>query len=114
MQWKVEFTTADTEDDRGCNELVKTITEQQAQAVIPPRTNRKEQREYDRHLYRERHLVECFAFADSSLMAHSLSARSDLFAVFVHRRIVLVNAASKSVFPFVRDESCGALLERYG
>jgi transposase len=40
--------------------LVKTITVQQAQAVIPPCSNRKEQREYDWHLYRERHLVECF------------------------------------------------------
>lgn len=29
-------------------------------AVIPPRTNRKEQREYDTHLYQERHVVECF------------------------------------------------------
>jgi len=26
--------------------------------VIPPRKNRKEQREYDKHLYRVRHLVE--------------------------------------------------------
>ncbi len=26
--------------------------------VIPPRKNRKEQREYDKHLYRQRHLVE--------------------------------------------------------
>ena len=42
------------------DELVTTITEQQAQAVIPPRSNRKVQRDYDRHLYRERHLVECF------------------------------------------------------
>lgn len=40
--------------------LVKTITVQQAQAVIPPRSNRKEQREYDRHLYRKKHLVDCF------------------------------------------------------
>jgi transposase len=30
------------------------------EAVIPPRSNRKEQREYDKHLYKERHLVECF------------------------------------------------------
>ena len=29
-------------------------------AVIPPRSNRKEPAGYDRHLYRERHLVECF------------------------------------------------------
>ena len=28
--------------------------------VIPPRSNRKEPHEYDAHLYRERHLVECF------------------------------------------------------
>ena len=29
-------------------------------AVIPARTNRKEPRDYDRHLYRERQVVECF------------------------------------------------------
>lgn len=48
--------------DKGydADELVRTITAQQGQAVIPPRANRSEQREYDRHLYRERHLVECF------------------------------------------------------
>ncbi len=28
--------------------------------VIPPKSNRKATREYDQHLYRERHLVECF------------------------------------------------------
>ena len=28
--------------------------------VIPPRSNRKEPQAYDAHLYRERHLVECF------------------------------------------------------
>ena len=28
--------------------------------VIPPRSNRKEAADYDRHRYRERHLVECF------------------------------------------------------
>ena len=42
------------------DELVTAITAQQAQAVIPPRVNRKEPREYDRHVHRERHLVECF------------------------------------------------------
>jgi len=28
--------------------------------VIPPKSNRKEPRGYDKHLYKERHLVECF------------------------------------------------------
>ena len=57
-----EFAAQAVIADKGydADELVKSIIEQQAQAVIPPRSNRKEQREYDRHLYRERHLVECF------------------------------------------------------
>lgn len=28
-------------------------------AVIPPRRNRKMQRYFDRHIYRERHQIEC-------------------------------------------------------
>lgn len=40
--------------------FLKKIAENAAEAVIPPRKNRKEQREYDRHLYKERHLIECF------------------------------------------------------
>jgi transposase len=36
------------------------VEEYEAEAVIPPSANRKEQRDYDEHLYKERHLVECF------------------------------------------------------
>ena len=35
------------------------IIEQNCISVIPPRVNRKEQYEYDKHLYKERHAVEC-------------------------------------------------------
>jgi len=42
------------------DEILQFIAEQGAEAVIPPRANRKEQREYDTHWYKERHLVECF------------------------------------------------------
>ena len=38
--------------------------------VIPPRSNRKEPADYDRHLYRERHLVECFINSISWAMKH--------------------------------------------
>jgi len=41
-------------------ELIHDIMDIGAVAVIPPRSNRKTPREYDRHLYKERHLVECF------------------------------------------------------
>ena len=42
------------------DEFLSLIAEKEAEAVIPPRKNRKEQREYDHHLYKERHLIECF------------------------------------------------------
>jgi len=38
--------------------IVDTIEASGAEPVIPPRRNRKEQRAYDRHLYKARHLVE--------------------------------------------------------
>ena len=40
--------------------LIKAVTAKGIKVVIPPKKNRLEQREYDRHLYRERHLIECF------------------------------------------------------
>lgn len=36
------------------------IEEYEAEVVIPPRAKRKEPRAYDKHFYKERHLVECF------------------------------------------------------
>jgi len=42
------------------NKLVAAIEAAGAEAVIPPRSNRKEPRAYDEHLYKERTLVERF------------------------------------------------------
>jgi transposase len=46
--------------DRGydSNDVVDTAKAQGIQVVIPPKKNRKEQRLYDKHLYKIRHLVE--------------------------------------------------------
>ena len=41
------------------DEVLDQIEQQSMIAVIPPKANRKVQRDYDRHLYKERHLVEC-------------------------------------------------------
>ena len=38
--------------------IVARVEAQGAKAVIPPRKNRKQLREYDKHLYKLRHLVE--------------------------------------------------------
>ena len=40
--------------------LRELLTQNGVQAVIPPRANRNVSIEYDKHLYKERHLVECF------------------------------------------------------
>ena len=40
--------------------FIQHISDSGMVAVIPPRSNRKQPRSYDDHLYRERHLVECF------------------------------------------------------
>jgi transposase len=48
--------------DRGYDKkaLVESIERRGAEAVIPTQRDRKEQREIDRHLYRERNLAERF------------------------------------------------------
>ena len=40
------------------NAIVEMARQAHMQAEIPPKSNRKEQREYDHHLYQVRHLVE--------------------------------------------------------
>jgi len=41
------------------NTIVDYVIKSSAMAVIPPRKNRKIQRFYDKHLYKERHKIEC-------------------------------------------------------
>jgi transposase len=40
--------------------LIEALAAKNIEAVIPPKKNRLVQRKYDQHLYRERHLIECF------------------------------------------------------
>ena len=56
------FETSSLIADKGYDsvDLIKKVEANGIEAVIPPRKNRIEQREYDKHLYKERHLVECF------------------------------------------------------
>ena len=55
-----EFERVIADKSYDAEEFLLFIAEKEAEAVIPPRKNRKENREYDKHLYKERHLVECF------------------------------------------------------
>ncbi len=49
---------ADKGDDSDA--LVIDLRERGMEPVIPPRGNRPEQREYDRHVYKDRNLIERF------------------------------------------------------
>jgi len=40
--------------------FIESIKDQQCKPEIPPRRNRKQPRDYDVHLYKERHSIECF------------------------------------------------------
>ena len=42
------------------DKLIEQLQKQNIIPVIPPKANRKEPREYDKHIYKERHLIECF------------------------------------------------------
>lgn len=44
----------------GSQDFLDEIVRSGAQAVIPPKRNAKEPRDYDKWRYRERHLIECF------------------------------------------------------
>jgi transposase len=54
----VEAVVADKGYD--ADAFVATVTARGAKAVIPPRKRRTQPRDYDRHVYKERHLIECF------------------------------------------------------
>jgi transposase len=56
------FTTQQVIADKGYDSaaFIASIAAAGAQAVIPARKTRREPRLYDRHAYRERHLIECF------------------------------------------------------
>lgn len=42
------------------DKLIEQLISQGIIPVIPPKSNRKKPREYDKHMYKERHLIECF------------------------------------------------------
>ena len=53
-----DFVLADKAYDS--NKILEKIEQMEAVAVIPPKSNRKEQREYDKNYYKDRNLVERF------------------------------------------------------
>ena len=42
------------------DKFINSIEQKGCRAVIPPRKNRKNPRDYDKDIYKDRHLIECF------------------------------------------------------
>lgn len=57
-RFKADAVLADKGYD--ANHVLEYLAQREIQAVIPPKANRVEQREYDRHVYKDRNLVERF------------------------------------------------------
>jgi transposase len=55
---KADFIIADKAYDN--NAILQKIAQMEAIAVIPPKSNRKESRDFDRHYYQDRNLIERF------------------------------------------------------
>jgi transposase len=64
-------------------------------AVIPPKKNRTVQREYDKELYKERHLIENFFCKLKQFRAiatrYDKTARNFLAAVYLIGAVILLN-----------------------
>lgn len=56
----LEFGTLLGDKGYDTNEIRDFLTQRGAEACIPSKSNRKEQLEHDKHLYKERNLVERF------------------------------------------------------
>lgn len=61
------------------DKLIEFAKIQQLELVIPPKKNRKHKRKYDKHTYKERHLVEC-VFAKLKVFRH-VATRYDKLAI---------------------------------
>ena len=57
---KIEGSNILADKAYGSLKIREYITFQKASYTIPPKSNAKEQWEYDKWLYIERHLIECF------------------------------------------------------
>jgi transposase len=64
-------------------------------AVVPPKSNRKQPRDYDRHLYKERHLIENFFARLKQFRAiatrYDKTARNFLAAVYLAASAIWLN-----------------------
>lgn len=74
------------------DELVQILEARGADAVIPPKKNRLEPREYDRHAYKERNVVERFWSKAKQFrrVATRYEKKAANFLAFIHLAAMMV------------------------
>lgn len=84
--------------DRGYDaedRVLKPLRAAEKEIVIPPKKNRKEQREYDKELYKARHLIEnffCRLKQDRAIATrYNKTARNFLAAIYLAATTVWLN-----------------------
>jgi transposase len=84
------YVAGDRADDAPA--LVQQLQQQRCQVVIPSHPTRKTQREIDRHLDRERHLVEnlCQLLKRFRRLAMRFEKLAESFLAFLHLGCILV------------------------
>ena len=75
--------------------MLNPLREAGKEIVIPPKKNRKEQRDYDKELYKARHLIENFFCRLKQYRAiatrYDKTARNFLAAVYLAAAVVWLN-----------------------
>ncbi len=87
---EAEYLLADKAYDT--NGIIDTVRELGMDPVIPPKSNRREQRDYDRALYRLRHLVEngFLDFKQWRGVATRYAKRTASYLAACHLRAVMI------------------------
>jgi transposase len=75
--------------------LIKPLAAAGKAVVIPPRAHRKEPRSFDRHIYKERHLIEIFFAKLKQYRAiatrYDKTARNFLAAIYLAACVIWLN-----------------------
>jgi transposase len=75
--------------------VIEPLASASKTAVIPPKSNRKQPRDFDRHLYKERHLIENFFARLKQYRAiatrYDKTARNFLAAVYLAPSVIWLN-----------------------
>ena len=75
--------------------VIEPLASASKTAVIPPKSNRKQPRDFDRHLYKERHLIENFFARLKQYRAiatrYDKTARNFLAAVYLAASVIWLN-----------------------